>query len=333
MYYSRIVEGRQLLPFLTYSLTCSPLVCSLNCSLSLSLSSRLFKDITRTKVEVELAEAGIDLYLVKPNGKPCIDRSHIATLQTQKSLREESVDFGNGGSEEDEEEGEDEEDGDEEYVTLPARGVLVECNDVECIFEFRLFRYVGNRVAPSDSDTPSERSPSPTQHGQFKPDNEVARYTVIPQTEIPPSALSMSPFTHGSLPSARATLPPNGSLPAFNRTTSLPNDSALPPDNLNSGAMRSSFPILDQLPLSNEPVIAPLVVDDNRNAPLSPPLQNARSDGSLRVTEGRDELTSLDSVPASIRRQQQLRRQTSSLESADLSRQDSSAPLLPERRN
>ena len=356
-----------------------------------------------------------------------------------------------------EEEGEDEEDGDEdeEYVTLPAKGVLVECNDVECIFEFRLFRYVGSRVAPSDSDM--EQSPPP------EPDND-AGYTEIPATEDPPTSLSRAPSTrsqksqhvsfdreilllNGSVPVIdrpvtedpptslsrppltrsqrsqhvsfdREISPPNGSVPALDRTTSLPNDSVLPLDNSIDPAMRSSYPMLDQLvnnqpsvthpvsfddnrnaPMSplqnshsegrsqssqhvsfdgdislpngsvpaldrttslpndsvlvpdnsidpairssylmldqlvnNQPAVAQLVsFDDSQNAPMSPPLQNAHSEGTL--AERRDEVSSLPSVQVSIQRQQLLRRQTSSLESGDLSRQDSSAPLLPDCRN
>ena len=37
-------------------------------------------------------------------------------------------------------------------------GIEVECNDVKCVFEFRLFEYIGDRVAASSSAPSADSS-------------------------------------------------------------------------------------------------------------------------------------------------------------------------------
>ena len=42
------------------------------------------------------------------------------------------------------------------------RGLRVNCNGTKCIFEFRMFRYIGDRVAPSDSAMRRRTQSAPT---------------------------------------------------------------------------------------------------------------------------------------------------------------------------
>lgn len=89
------------------------------------LSFSLFKDVT-ADVEEKLRSYGIPLLDVPP------------TKASQNP-------FGGlvGGDDMERREVED----------IPAMGVSVMCNDVECIFEFRLFKYIGKKFVPSEEES------------------------------------------------------------------------------------------------------------------------------------------------------------------------------------
>ena len=181
---------------------------------------------------------------------------------------------------EDEVDGEDEEDDD--YVSLPVKGVLVECDEVECIFEFRLFRYIGKRFAPTESSL-SEHSDTVAGDNEGKetsqpfsplspiPDNEIeASQQSLLQSSTPDNETedSQQSLLQSSTPDNEVT--PETSAPKFNRAISMPAQPTIPP----------SVPLtLDQLPPSDEPPVSPSLADDNRNALMSPPCS---SEGDLR---------------------------------------------------
>ena len=240
-------------------------------------------------MEAKLGKSNLHIYRVESNKRPqLVSAEDLEGSQNQEEEgngEEEEEEEEEGLEEDDDEEGDEdeEEEGEEEgdavkknemeetHVYPPAKGVFVKCNDVECIFEFRLFRYIGKKVAPSGRRPPREPSSS-----QSAPNNNSGE-TTDPTGPSVQKEISMS--------SQPPTLPPKPSIASRRCSTSLPT--------------------LNQLPQSTAPS-SPLI--DNRD--VVSPLQRSSSEASM-AAEVRDQLTGLDQVTRCHRPLRQLSSQES----------------------
>ena len=92
-------------------------------------------------MEANLGKSNFHIYRVESNKRPqLVSAEDLEGSQIQEkegNRKEEEVEGGAVKKNEVE----------ETHIYPPANGFFVKCNDVDCIFEFRLFRYIGKNYA------------------------------------------------------------------------------------------------------------------------------------------------------------------------------------------
>ena len=144
-----------------------------NCSLLISLYS-IFRDINH-EVELKLHDHGVIVYSVDDNGtvkrveRPTLEETDEATPPRRLRHQSTSTSLSNATL--------------QRRGTLnrlrsmvfpdkkqPPRGIVVNCNDVECIFEFKVYEYCGRYTGGEEEEEGEEEGPSGP-HPSSQPDD------------------------------------------------------------------------------------------------------------------------------------------------------------------